>query len=410
MMTDIQIIFSAEFLRRIRSRPFIIGMTIGTLALLAMIKLPTLLGSLVSGSDHAIVTGEPKLAARAASLLAHEVRSVILLPNATITPELLKANGATSAISVSANAGGLAVVVYARDPGTVPTERVKRALAPLQLELATRLSAERVKKISEFPLVIKPVASHFTSTDQADAARGIGFTLIMFLYVLILVNSQLVTSSVAEEKTSRIAELLVATVDPSALLAGKILAGAALALVQMIVWIGVGVIAGGQGTSEAVAAGSAGNPQIFSLAGLFDIITPSVVIAFFAFFILGYLQVTTLMASLASLVNRTEDLGAISGPLVIPIVGALIIAMTAMQTPDATFAVVTSMIPIVSPFVMFARIAVSNVPVWQIVLSLAINFAGLYVITVLGGKIYRVGMLLYGRPPKLSQVWNVIRS
>jgi ABC-2 type transport system permease protein len=135
-----------------------------------------------------------------------------------------------------------------------------------------------------------------------------------------------------------------------------------------------------------------------------------VLVGFLVYFIIGFLQLSTLLAGCASLINRTEDLGSINGPLMIPIVAALFIAMAALGAPDASFAVVTSMVPLLSPFVMFARIAVSNVPLWQIGLSLSINLVALYFIAILAGKIYRVGMLLYGRAPRLSQIWHVLRT
>ena len=410
MIDDIGTVFAAEFLRRIRSRPFLIGLIIGVLALVAMTKLPTLLSGAFSGSERIVVTGDPRLAASAAILLKNEYKAVILLPGATVTPELLKSNDAGAALVIASSGHRLDVALLARDPSTVSEARIKRILAPLQLALATQSSAEKVKKDSDFTISVKPIGSHFSSSDQATEARGIAYTLIFFLYILILINSQLVMSSVAEEKTSRIAELLVASVDPSALLAGKILAGAALAILQLAVWIGTSLFIGGPGAGQSLAAGTQGNPQIFSLAGLFDIITPSVVLLFLTFFVLGFLQLSTLMAAFASLINRTEDLGSITAPLVIPVVTALLIAIAALESPDASWAVGASLVPIISPFVMFARIAVSNVPVWQIALSLISNLSALYLIIIFAGKLYRVGMLLYGRAPKLSQVWHVLRS
>lgn len=410
MITDIGTVFVTEFLRRVKSRPFILGLTIGLIVLIAFTKLPSLIGKMVGGNDTVIVTGDDQLAGSAATLLQHDYKTIVL-PKATITPQLLKDNDAKAAIVVKADSGGLNVEIFAKDPASQSPASVKRELMPLQLQLATRLSPNRVKQISDFPISVKPIASHFTSAGQAEAARGIAFTLIFFLYFMILLNSQLVMSSVVEEKTSRIAEMLVAAVDPSALLAGKILAGAALALLQMAIWIGVSVFAGGQGTEASIAAGTRGDTsQLISLAGIFDIVTPAVVVSFFVFFVLGFLQISTMMAAIASLINRTEDLGSISLPLVAPVIAGFFIAMVALESPDASWAVISSMIPLVSPFVMFARISVSTVPLWQFALSIGINAIALYLITIMAGKIYRVGMLLYGRAPKLSQVWHVLRS
>ncbi len=406
MIHDLGTVFAAEFMRRIKSRPYLIGLIIGIAGILLFTRLPALVGGAFGGSSSIVVVGDSSLTSRANTLLKPEYDVKAKLRPQPITAQTLKAYDAAAAFVLTSTKSGLDVAVYAHDPGSMGERQVRRALMPLQLALTTGKSAAQVTNITNFPVDVKPVASKFTSADQAELVRGIAYTLIFFLYILILVNSQLVTSSVAEEKTSRIAELLVASVDPVALLGGKILAGAVLALLQLIVWIAAAMI-GGQGASSA---GSSHADDLFSLANLFDVLTPGVVVAFFIFFLIGFLQVSTIFAAMASLINRTEDLGSITGPLAIPVVAALFIAIGALGTPEAPWAVTTSFIPIIAPFIMFARIAASNVPLWQIFLSIAVNIAALAAIAVLAGKIYRVGMLLYGRAPKISQVWAVIRS
>jgi ABC-type Na+ efflux pump permease subunit len=115
-------------------------------------------------------------------------------------------------------------------------------------------------------------------------------------------------------------------------------------------------------------------------------------------------------AAAASLINRSEDLGGLVIPLIIPAVLALVLAQLALALPNSTNIVICSLIPLVSPFVMFARIAVSNVPAWQLMLSLAINLGGAVLLAWLSGKIYRVGMLLYGRAPSLRQIAATLRN
>ncbi len=117
-----------------------------------------------------------------------------------------------------------------------------------------------------------------------------------------------------------------------------------------------------------------------------------------------------LYAAAASLINRTEDLGSVAGPLVVPVVLGIILAQVALQFPNSPNMVVCSLIPLISPFVMFTRVAVSDVPAWQLVLSLAINVGTAVLLAWLSGKIYRVGMLLYGRAPSLKQVLATLRA
>ena len=162
----------------------------------------------------------------------------------------------------------------------------------------------------------------------------------------------------------------------------------------------------GSSARAGMDAGSSAASPALSLTG----ISNADIAGFVVFFLLGYLQMATLFAAVGSLINRTEDIGSLGGPLFVPIVAALLIAVTALQVPDAPLIVITSFIPLIAPFVMFARIVVSSVPLWQIALSLAINIAAIYAIAVIGGKIYRMGMLLYGRPPKPLQLWRALRS
>ena len=410
MTRDWTIVYAAEIARRIKSRPFIVGLLVGILGITLLTKLPSFLDRTITSSNAVVLVGDASLTARAKPLLADSYHILATLPAQPVDDDLLKSRHASAAIALAGTPSGLRVMVYAHDPASIREATLRRELLPLQLELATHRSAAAVRGISDIPIRIEAVASKFASAGQAAAAKGIAYTLIIFLYLLILLNSQLVISSVAEEKTSRIAELLVASVNPTALLIGKILASATLGFLQLAVFVGTAVYLGSGGSSGAAHVQSGSSEQLFSLSSALDVITPWIVLAFLAFFLIGFLQLATLFAGAASLINRTEDLGSITLPLVMPVVAAFLIAIVALDAPDTPLVVVTSYVPLLAPFVMFARIVVSNVPFWQIALSLAINVAALWGIAVLAGKIYRVGMLLYGRSPSLRQVWSVIRS
>jgi ABC-2 type transport system permease protein len=122
------------------------------------------------------------------------------------------------------------------------------------------------------------------------------------------------------------------------------------------------------------------------------------------------LQFSTIFAGIGSLISRPEDLGSVNSALILPIVAALIIAITALDAPDAPIVVASSFVPLVAPFTMFARIAVSAPPAWEAWASGAINLVALLAIGLFAGRLYRVGMLLYGRPPSLKQMWTTMRG
>ena len=215
-----------------------------------------------------------------------------------------------------------------------------------------------------------------------------------------------------EEKTNRIAELLVAAIDPLALLYGKIAASIVLAVIQMVAW-GVAAFAAGGGFGVLLSAqpGAAQHGEAAtSMLAVGGAIKPLALPSFVFLLFVGLLQFSTMYAAIGSLVSRPEDLGSISSALIVPIVAAFITAILALDAPNSGFVVVASFIPLISPFVMFVRVVMDDPPLWQLLLCAVINLAFLGFVTVAAGRLYRVGMLLYGRPPKLAQIWKTVRE
>jgi ABC-2 type transport system permease protein len=400
-------VYSAEVLRRLRSRAFIIGLAIGALGIILMIRLPSIIESFTAQSNRVVLAGDPALIAQARPLLQKDYNIAAAAPGLTkpTSMDLRSHKSASAFIVLTRSAHAIHVTVYTKDPTATIATDLRRDLLPLQVRFATKLPSSQVASMLRMPVDVRPLESKFGTVAQADQARIVANVLIVLLYLLIVLNSQLIMTSVAEEKTTRIAELLVASVSPNTLLAGKIAASASLALLQMAVWVAISVVFGSpSGSAGRIASQTSSSAMSLSGISAYDIA------AFAIFFLLGYLQMATMFAAIGSLINRTEDIGSIGGPFFIPIVAAFFLALTALDVPDAPFIVATSFIPLIAPFVMFARIIVSSVPLSQIVTSFVINAAAVWAIALLGGKIYRIGMLLYGRPPKLSQLWHSLRA
>ena len=414
-MNDFITVYSGDLMRRIKSRPFLVGLILGTLAIVGLFKLPTILApTIVSQGTRLVIVADAPLAAQARPLLARTLTVKGVVPAGTaVNRALLQRFDADCAISISEVKSGIHVTIFAKNPTSVPSGRVRAALLPLQVQHATHLSSAQIAAALGANIEVRSLSSKFQSVDQAQAAQGLAMTLVVFPYILVIVNSQFVMSAVAEEKTSRIAELLIASVDPMVLLAAKVLVGATLSVLQLLVWVAIGIALGSGGGTAGAGAGAAASASMnpFSLTGLLgNTLSPEVIAAFGVFFILGFLQISTVFAGVASLINRTEDLGSISGPMVIPTIAGYFIGFLAINAPTLPLVTVTSFIPLLSPFVMFARMAVSHVPLWQIGTSVALNVLALWGFTWFAGKLYRVGMMLYGRPPKFAQVWEILRS
>ncbi|GAC1572273.1 MAG: hypothetical protein NVS3B7_02890 [Candidatus Elarobacter sp.] len=408
-MTTVGVVFNAEFVRRMKSRAYLAGTVIGAASILLIAILPSLLNGAVSSSTKRVVlVGPAALTSAAKTLLARDfdVRATMPKLDGTPTTAFLDAHDKASAVAVlSHEADGLHVLAYARDPSEFRLA-FGRDLAPLQIALATGIPVGRVAAHDTVKVDVRDVSGRFADASAADAAKGVAYLFIMMLYLSILLNAQSIMTSVAEEKTSRIAELLVATLDPARLLAAKILAAAATGFIQLAVWVVTGAFAG---RIAAQMFPQDGGPSSTTLLGSFDV-SPGEVLAFLAFFLIGFAQYGVLYAAAASLINRTEDLGSVAGPLVVPVVVGIVLAQLALQFPNSPNVVVCSLIPLISPFVMFTRVAVSDVPAWQLVLSLVLNIGAAVLLAYVSGKIYRVGLLLYGRPPSLKQVIATLRA
>jgi ABC-2 type transport system permease protein len=416
-MNDFGIIFEAEFIRRIKSRAFLIGTILGAAMIVFLSAAPAIFSHGISGSTRAIVlAGDPAVTRAAKKLLADDFTISAQVPEVPRTaPSLadLKRDGdAAALVAFSNGAKGLDVTVYAKDAAGFRTTTLRDDIIPLKLALAVHASPTTIASLLDFTVDVHSLDAKFRDEASANAARGFAYVLVLLLYLAIILNCQGVLTSVAEEKTSRIAELLVATTSSSQLLAGKIAAAGTTGTIQLLVWLGVGwATAAGLVNSVGGASGGVHTKLSATTVGLGSIDIPTgVIVAFVIFFILGFLQYATLYAAAASLISRTEDLGSVAGPLTLPVLAGFLLANWALGVPNATGVAIASQIPLLTPFVMFTRMAVVTVPVWQVVLAIAINIIATIGIVWLTGKIYRVGLLMYGRLPKFTQIVNVLRT
>jgi ABC-2 type transport system permease protein len=412
-MRDFGIVFVAELVRKLRSRLFWLATAGGMFAIAVLIEAPLFFSGIAqSSSSDIVLAGPPSLVARAKTLMERHkdyrvVATVDALPS-HVTNAYLAAHGkAGAAIAIAERDGKLRLDVYPRDLSAFDGAQF-RDLVPLNIELATGIAAHRIDGAISIDRTIHPIDEKFADTRTAALAHGVAFGMIFILYLAIIIASQSVMSAVAEEKTSRIAEILVATISPTNLLAGKVFAAAAIAIVQVGSWFATAAVLVPFAAASPIFASAATGSEKTGAAALG--IDPLLIVYFIAFFVLGYLQYATTYAAAASLISRTEDLGTVTTPVILPVVGAFFVAQYALVEPDAPIVVACSFVPFLSPFVMFTRIAISVVPWWQPVLALLIDAVTVAACFWAAGRIYRVGMLLYGRLPSPKQIFAALRA
>jgi ABC-2 type transport system permease protein len=234
---------------------------------------------------------------------------------------------------------------------------------------------------------------------------GGGFILVFaggfLMYISVLLYGQVVLGAVIEEKETRIAEVLFSSVRPFTLMMGKLLGVSLVALTQLGIW---GLAFGAFALYGVNVLASKGIPTHM----------PAVPLMFFVyfvlFFLLGYFVYSTLYALIGSVVTTAQEGGQLAFPIIILLVISFYLFLPVSRNPDSTLSFWLSMIPFFAPVSMLVRIVTQTPPFWQIALSLVIGFSTAALLTWVASRIYRVGMLMYGKRPSIPELFRWVRQ
>ena len=238
-----------------------------------------------------------------------------------------------------------------------------------------------------------------------DQMQNFWYTYIMIfaLYMVILLYGQMVATNVATEKSSRAMELLVTSANPVSMMFGKVIASCLMGLMQLVLVFGSAIVC------FRLNASYWGGNEIVS--SIFDM-PPELLAYMLLFFMLGFFLYAFMYGAVGSTASKLEDINTSVMPITFLFLISFMVVMISMASGavDNTLMLVCSFIPFTSPVAMFTRIAMSTVPGWQIAVSLAVLVASVAGIGVVSAKIYRVGVLLYGTPPKPAAILKAIRK
>ena len=232
----------------------------------------------------------------------------------------------------------------------------------------------------------------------------VGFSVAMLLYIAIVLYGQIVLRSVAEEKQSRVAEVVLASVPARVLLSGKILGIGGVALLQLGIW------------TSALATLLANRGRIFALLGLSgaSVPLPSVqlndVILLGAYFVLGYVLYASLFALVGSIASSEQEAQQAQTPVLMLLVSSIALLQTALQDPNGTIATALSMIPFSAPIMMPLRLGLADVPSRQVAMSVGVLFLTTVACLMTAGRVYRTALLMYGKRPTLAEITRWIRA
>ena len=261
------------------------------------------------------------------------------------------------------------------------------------------------------------------NTTSAEVASIAGFILTFLIYMFIIMYGAMVMQGVMEEKTNRIMEVMISSVRPFDLMMGKIIGIGMVGLTQVFLWAiltsvllaGALFLLGGDASqavdmmaanqiNQAAVMTNPANPSVLKLQEILNSIQiTQLSINFVLYFIGGYLMYASLFAAIGSAVDQQEDSSQFMTPMMVLMVFALYAGIYSVENPDGPLAFWCSLIPLTSPIVMMVRLPF-DIPLWENLLSLALLFGTAVACVWVSGKIYRVGVLMYGKKPSLMEI------
>jgi len=256
-----------------------------------------------------------------------------------------------------------------------------------------------------------------STKSHSEASVGIGFMSGIIIYMFIFMYGTMVMRGVIEEKTNRIVEIIISSLKPFQLMMGKILGVAAVGLTQFILWIILTIIISTIAELTFLDTSNVGNnfnaneqsiilSQIADITGGINLI--QIFFLFIFYFLSGYLMYSSLFAAVGSAVDAEADTQQFILPVTIPLILSFILIQPIMDNPNGALAFWLSIIPFTSPIIMMVRLpfGVNN---WEILLSMTILICTFIITTWLAGRIYRIGILMYGKKTSYKELWKWIR-
>lgn len=295
----------------------------------------------------------------------------------------------------------------------IDRELLSRLETKVSISSSTKLNLDEDEEIDEGSSIAPYVAS------------AIGFIIAFLIYFMVFVNGMMIMRSVMEEKVNRIVEIMISTVRPFQLMMGKLIGVGAVGVTQIVSWMVLipiitvvislvfGLSLSDQGpTAEQMAAAESLDTSMIQnvIQELLSYNWWLIGISFILYYVGGYLLYSSLFGAMGAMMG--DDLGesnSLSIIVTIPVVLALYIGIVAAQSPNSPLAVYSSIFPLFSPIVMPCRLAYDP-PMWQVGLSIVLLFAATYGIVLLSAKIYRVGILMYGKKADLKEIVKWMRK
>lgn len=415
-MKKILTVIRREYLERVRSKSFVVGTILGPALMSMVIVLPMLLAE--SGGDDQRTIGiiDP-------SGLYYDEVVAVLADQGRTSLDIERVTGSPDEAVATLQAAILAETIHSGifiDPDFLLNAKVtfynKSVSAGIMRNEMLRPALNRVLREARFAhsqvpdslfnfLAGRTNFSSITVTEaggeeekNGDTRFIMAFSLIMMLYIMVLIYGGHTLTAVIEEKSSKMVEILLASIPPGHLMLGKVVGIGLAGLTQFAIWSGTFFFASKQGVSVGE----------FSLDVTF--LTPMILVSFVLFFILGFLLYATIYAGIGAMCNTVQDSQQFNTVVAMGMILPMMLLTVIIRSPDSTVSVVLSLVPMFSPVLMFMRVCVETPPFWQIGLSYVLMILSILIAAKGAGKLFRMGILMSGESPTWATLFKVLRD
>jgi ABC-2 type transport system permease protein len=404
-MRNIFLIARREYLERVRTKGFMIATILIPLLMGGGIAASILIAKHSKSSSHiVIVSTDLALANDVQDQLNRDTEGSMLLnviapPSPNTLPALKKDLKAKDIdgylwITPSGQKGTKPKVEYRQGSSADLATRntVKEALGKVLTR--ERLTAQGMSA-ADVDALMKPVDMNAADEEQDNTSANFAGAYVLFflMYMVIMLYGMNVARSIIEEKTSRVFEVMLATVKPGEMMAGKVIGVGSVGLTQVAIWMFAAVVL----TATPLLTHFLGGGTHISLSA-------QQVGFFIVFFLLGYLLYSSIAAALGAMTNSEQELQQLNMFLVMPLAACMVALPLVLNSPNSIYSRILSMIPFCAPLLMYMRISVSPVPWTEIIASIVLMVITIYAILWVASRIYRVGILMYGKKPSLPEI------
>lgn len=241
-----------------------------------------------------------------------------------------------------------------------------------------------------------------TGAEKDSAAVWVAsFVIGLMIYITLAIYGQAIMGAVVEEKETRIAEILFSSARPFELMLGKLVGVGLAGLTQLGIWVG---------TAAAFVAILAIQPEFAMISGSLPPITPLMIFYFLVFFLLGFFIYASIFALIGSMVTSVQEGGQFAFPPIMLLLIGFYFSFAVIRDPNSSLSFWVSIAPFFAPITMPVRILAETPPLWQILLSVAVNAVAIAGLVWVASRVYRVGMLMYGKRASIPEVWKWIRQ